>query len=166
MSNDQTTPLQRDEQIDIITSEFSNLLYEHSQNSSNSSLCPLCRSLTFSTLLSGYETHTNLSTLIINSFSCPLCRLLIAALDQPSENWRGDEQPLLSDVVSAILVRDATDLNKFPERLEVRVSRPPDEVEKLLQHDPYAENPEIRFVKHVVVCVDASKFPVEYGWNL
>ena len=136
------------------------------QNILNPDLCQHCQSLTFEKLISGFQVHSNYGELLTRAFTCPLCRILLSALiNQPADNWWGDEEPLISDKVSAKLVRDARQLNKFPERLEVTVFRPDEEVVKILMDDQYAKNPDVRLLKHAIVCVDMSELIIE-GWIL
>jgi hypothetical protein len=122
--------------------------------------CTLCQSLTFETLLSGFQLHENFEELCTSSFSCPLCRIFQSALlNQPPENWWPDEEILSSDVLMAKLVRDARELNKFPERLEITVLRSEGEIKKQLEHNKYDKHPEIKLVKHCIVCVAPGEFP-------
>jgi hypothetical protein len=124
----------------------------------NPLLCSFCGSLTFDKLVSGFQIHESFAFLIISAVNCPLCHVFLSTLfNQPSDNWWPDEKPLGTDVVRAKLVRDATTLNNFPERLELTVLRPEEEIVRVLERDRYAKNPEIRLVKHTIVCIDPSQ---------
>lgn len=124
----------------------------------NPSLCKLCQSITFEKLLLGFKLHENYGELLTRAFTCPLCRVLLSLLvNQPSDNWWSDEEAQLTDEVYAKLVRVARQLNKFPERLQITVLRPQEEIERILKEDKYDGSPEIRLVKHGIVCVDPSQ---------
>ena len=165
-------PQLRPEEMAALTSIFSSIFLQSfsttlnqlevsEQSMLNPDLCQLCQSLTFEKLLFGFKVHDNYGELLTRAFTCPLCRILLSALiNQPSDNWWPDEEPVLTDAVSAKLVRDVRQLNKFPERLEVTVLRPQEETEKIIKDDQYAKNPEIKLVKHAIVCIDPSKLNV------
>ena len=144
-----------------ILQSFSNALspMEASQQRMlNPDLCQLCQSLTFKKLLSGFKVHANYGELLLRAFTCPLCRILLSALiNQPSDHWWPDEEPVLTDAVSAKLIRGASELSKFPERLEVTVLRSQEEIEAIIKNEQFVQSPEIRLVKHAIICVDPSK---------
>jgi hypothetical protein len=120
--------------------------------------CTVCQSLTFSSLISGFQIHSDYGAFCASCISCPLCRVFqCALLNQPSENWWPDEDILLSDIVTAKLVRDEKELNRFPERLEITVLRSEEDIKKQLEHDKYDKHPEIKLVKHCIVCIEESR---------